>query len=103
MYLASHGEEVIGYNYDDSQKIIWDLIDYCAQDKYKYTINWESKGDLVMVFLELAKANISGTIVLSCTKPQATGKIQSIEGICVVLVTSTRVHKHGGQMIRVNQ
>ena len=40
---------MIGYNYDDSQKIIGDLIDYCTQDKYVRTINWESKGDLVMV------------------------------------------------------
>jgi alpha-ketoglutarate-dependent 2,4-dichlorophenoxyacetate dioxygenase len=49
LYLASHGEEVIGYNYEDSQKIIWDLIDYTTQDKYVYTVNWESKGDMVMV------------------------------------------------------
>ena len=29
--------------------MIGDVIDYCTQDKYVHTINWESKGDLVMV------------------------------------------------------
>jgi alpha-ketoglutarate-dependent 2,4-dichlorophenoxyacetate dioxygenase len=50
LYLASHGEEVIGHNYEDSQKIICDLIDHATQEKYLYTANWENVGDMVMVY-----------------------------------------------------
>jgi len=49
LYNASHGELVDGYNYEESQKIIWDLIDWATQDKYVFTMNWESRGDMIMV------------------------------------------------------
>ena len=49
MYNASHGELVDGYNYEESQKIIWDLLDWATQDKYVFTMNWESPGDMIMV------------------------------------------------------
>jgi len=39
MYLASHGEMVVGYNYEESQMVDWDLIDQATQDKYVSTLN----------------------------------------------------------------
>lgn len=33
LYLAAHAKRVLGYSFEESQKLIWELIDHCTQPK----------------------------------------------------------------------
>jgi alpha-ketoglutarate-dependent 2,4-dichlorophenoxyacetate dioxygenase len=33
LYLAAHAKKILGYSFEDSQRLIWELIDHCTQSK----------------------------------------------------------------------
>ncbi|CRG89480.1 Alpha-ketoglutarate-dependent 2,4-dichlorophenoxyacetate dioxygenase [Talaromyces islandicus] len=33
LYLAAHAKKILGFSFEDSQKLIWELIDHCTQPK----------------------------------------------------------------------
>lgn len=35
LYLAAHAKVVVGMSFEDSQKLIWELIDHCTQPKVR--------------------------------------------------------------------
>jgi alpha-ketoglutarate-dependent 2,4-dichlorophenoxyacetate dioxygenase len=35
LYLAAHAKRIIGHSFEDSQKLIWRLINHCTQDKVR--------------------------------------------------------------------
>ncbi|KAJ5150910.1 alpha-ketoglutarate-dependent 2-4-dichlorophenoxyacetate dioxygenase [Penicillium canariense] len=47
MYLAAHAKRVLGKGFEESQKLIWELIDHCTQPKYVFSMEWLSGGDMV--------------------------------------------------------
>ncbi|KAI5245836.1 putative alpha-ketoglutarate-dependent 2,4-dichlorophenoxyacetate dioxygenase [Aureobasidium subglaciale] len=47
LYLAAHAKRIVGRSFEDSQKLIWQLIDHCTQPKYVFSMEWLSGGDLV--------------------------------------------------------
>lgn len=65
LYLAAHAKMILGRSYEDSQKLIWELIDHCTQPKvrslassgwdvttddlyqYVFSMEWQSGGDFV--------------------------------------------------------
>jgi alpha-ketoglutarate-dependent 2,4-dichlorophenoxyacetate dioxygenase len=68
MYLAAHAKKIVGYSFEESQKLIWELIDHCTQPKvgqcsfnfsmfqdlipmciiqYVFSMEWLSGGDMV--------------------------------------------------------
>ncbi|KAJ5553865.1 hypothetical protein N7513_003824 [Penicillium frequentans] len=47
LYLAAHAKMVLGRNFEDSQKLIWELIDHCTQPKYVFSMEWKQGGDMV--------------------------------------------------------
>ncbi|KAH8895330.1 putative alpha-ketoglutarate-dependent 2,4-dichlorophenoxyacetate dioxygenase [Thozetella sp. PMI_491] len=47
LYLAAHAKTVLGRSFEDSQKLIWELIDHCTQPKYVFSMEWLSGGDMV--------------------------------------------------------
>ncbi|KAI0144705.1 putative alpha-ketoglutarate-dependent 2,4-dichlorophenoxyacetate dioxygenase [Pestalotiopsis sp. NC0098] len=47
LYLAAHAKLVVGWSLEESQKLIWDLIDHCTQPKYVFSMEWLDGGDMV--------------------------------------------------------
>ncbi|QGA17439.1 hypothetical protein EYB26_005110 [Talaromyces marneffei] len=47
LYLAAHAKLILGQSFEESQKLIWELIDHCAQPKYVFSMEWLSGGDMV--------------------------------------------------------
>ncbi|CAK7199527.1 hypothetical protein SEUCBS139899_002207 [Sporothrix eucalyptigena] len=47
LYLAAHAKQVVGWNFEKSQKLIWELIDWCTQPQYVFSMEWLAGGDLV--------------------------------------------------------
>ncbi|KAG9579024.1 putative alpha-ketoglutarate-dependent 2,4-dichlorophenoxyacetate dioxygenase, partial [Aureobasidium melanogenum] len=47
LFLAAHARRIVGRSFEDSQKLIWHLIDHCTQQKYVFSMEWLSKGDMV--------------------------------------------------------
>ncbi|KAJ5553555.1 hypothetical protein N7494_002933 [Penicillium frequentans] len=47
LYLAAHAKMVLGRNFEDSQRLIWELIDHCTQPKYVFSTEWKQGGDMV--------------------------------------------------------
>ncbi|RDW62411.1 hypothetical protein BP6252_11844 [Coleophoma cylindrospora] len=47
LYLAAHAKTVLGRSLEDSQKLIWELIDHCTQPQYVFSMEWLSGGDMV--------------------------------------------------------
>ncbi|KAJ5658669.1 alpha-ketoglutarate-dependent 2-4-dichlorophenoxyacetate dioxygenase [Penicillium longicatenatum] len=47
LYLAAHAKMVLGKNFEESQKLIWELIDHCTQPKYVFSMEWKQGGDMV--------------------------------------------------------
>lgn len=33
LYLAAHAKTILGRSFEDSQKLIWELIEHCTQPK----------------------------------------------------------------------
>jgi alpha-ketoglutarate-dependent 2,4-dichlorophenoxyacetate dioxygenase len=46
-YLAAHAKTVLGMGYDESQKLIWELIDHCTRPEYVFSMQWLDAGDMV--------------------------------------------------------
>ncbi|KAF4881854.1 Alpha-ketoglutarate-dependent 2,4-dichlorophenoxyacetate dioxygenase [Colletotrichum fructicola] len=47
LYLAAHAKLVLGRSFEQSQKLIWELIDHCTQPKYVFSMEWLDGGDMV--------------------------------------------------------
>ncbi|ORY35342.1 putative alpha-ketoglutarate-dependent 2,4-dichlorophenoxyacetate dioxygenase [Naematelia encephala] len=47
LYLAAHAKTVSGMSLEDSQKLLWKLIDHCTQPKYVFSMEWLNAGDMV--------------------------------------------------------
>ncbi|KAI5253478.1 putative alpha-ketoglutarate-dependent 2,4-dichlorophenoxyacetate dioxygenase [Aureobasidium subglaciale] len=47
LYLAAHAKRIVGRSFENSQKLIWQLIDHCTQPKYVFSMEWLSGGDMV--------------------------------------------------------
>lgn len=47
LYIAAHAKLIVGWSYEDSQKLIWKLIDWCTQPKYVFSMEWLDGGDMV--------------------------------------------------------
>ncbi|EJD04752.1 alpha-ketoglutarate-dependent 2,4-dichlorophenoxyacetate dioxygenase [Fomitiporia mediterranea MF3/22] len=47
LYIAAHAAEVVGMSKEESQKLIWKLIDHCTQPQYTLAVKWRQPGDLV--------------------------------------------------------
>ncbi|KAH8698693.1 putative alpha-ketoglutarate-dependent 2,4-dichlorophenoxyacetate dioxygenase [Talaromyces proteolyticus] len=47
LYLAAHAKVILGYSFEESQKLIWELIDHCTQPKYVFSMEWLFGGDMV--------------------------------------------------------
>ncbi|KAF2711204.1 putative alpha-ketoglutarate-dependent 2,4-dichlorophenoxyacetate dioxygenase [Pleomassaria siparia CBS 279.74] len=47
LYLAAHAKTVLGRSLEESQKLIWELIDHCTQPKYVFSMEWLDAGDMV--------------------------------------------------------
>ncbi|KAL2060500.1 hypothetical protein VTL71DRAFT_9531 [Oculimacula yallundae] len=47
LYIASRAKTVVGRSFEDSQKLIWELIDHCTQPKYVFSMECLSSGDAV--------------------------------------------------------
>ncbi|KUJ17604.1 putative alpha-ketoglutarate-dependent 2,4-dichlorophenoxyacetate dioxygenase [Mollisia scopiformis] len=47
LFLAAHAKRVVGWSLEESQKLIWELIDHCTQLKYVFSMEWLSDGDMV--------------------------------------------------------
>ena len=47
LYLAAHAKRIVGWNEEESQNLIWELIDWCTQPKYVFTMDWQNSGDMV--------------------------------------------------------
>ncbi|KAM3086989.1 hypothetical protein ACMFMG_001100 [Clarireedia jacksonii] len=47
LYLAAHAKNILGKSFDESQKLIWELINHCTQPKYVFSMEWLSRGDMV--------------------------------------------------------
>ncbi|KAG9677795.1 putative alpha-ketoglutarate-dependent 2,4-dichlorophenoxyacetate dioxygenase, partial [Aureobasidium melanogenum] len=47
LFLAAHAKRIVGRSFEDSQKLIWHLIDHCTQQKYVFSMEWLSRGDMV--------------------------------------------------------
>ncbi|WWD19800.1 hypothetical protein CI109_104264 [Kwoniella shandongensis] len=47
LYIAAHAKLVLGMGLEESQKLIWELIDWCTQPKYVFSMEWRDGGDMV--------------------------------------------------------
>ncbi|KAK1675860.1 putative alpha-ketoglutarate-dependent 2,4-dichlorophenoxyacetate dioxygenase [Colletotrichum godetiae] len=47
LYLAAHAKLVVGRGVEESQKLIWELINHCTQSKYVFSMEWLEGGDMV--------------------------------------------------------
>ncbi|KAL2204267.1 putative alpha-ketoglutarate-dependent 2,4-dichlorophenoxyacetate dioxygenase [Sarocladium strictum] len=47
LYLAAHAKLVVGRSLEESQKLIWGLIDHCTQPKYVFSAEWLDGGDMI--------------------------------------------------------
>ncbi|KAK9424998.1 putative TauD/TfdA-like domain-containing protein [Seiridium unicorne] len=47
LYLAAHAKRVLGRSFEESQKLIWELIDHCTQPKYVFSMEWLDGSDMV--------------------------------------------------------
>ncbi|KAJ5627700.1 hypothetical protein N7490_009928 [Penicillium lividum] len=47
LYLAAHAKRILGRSLQESQKLIWELIDHCTQPKYVFSMEWRQGGDMV--------------------------------------------------------
>ncbi|KAJ5917423.1 hypothetical protein N7466_010977 [Penicillium verhagenii] len=47
LYLAAHAKMILGRSFQESQKLIWELIDHCTQSKYVFSMEWKDGGDMV--------------------------------------------------------
>ncbi|PWY84782.1 putative alpha-ketoglutarate-dependent 2,4-dichlorophenoxyacetate dioxygenase [Aspergillus heteromorphus CBS 117.55] len=47
LYLAAHAKQIVGWSFEDSQKLIWELIDHCTQPQYVFSMEWLQGGDMV--------------------------------------------------------
>ncbi|KUJ19135.1 Clavaminate synthase-like protein [Mollisia scopiformis] len=50
LFLAAHAKRVFlpsGNEVEDSQKLVWDLIQWCAQEKYVFAAEWRESGTLM--------------------------------------------------------
>ncbi|KAF9729144.1 hypothetical protein PMIN04_000199 [Paraphaeosphaeria minitans] len=47
LYLAAHAKRIIGKSFEDSQKLIWELIDHCTQPQFVFSMEWLQGGDMV--------------------------------------------------------
>jgi alpha-ketoglutarate-dependent 2,4-dichlorophenoxyacetate dioxygenase len=47
LYLAAHAKQIVGRSLEDSQKLIWELIDHCTQAQYLFSMEWLQGGDMV--------------------------------------------------------
>lgn len=39
LYLAAHAKLILGWSFEESQKLIWELIDHCTQPKVLYQMS----------------------------------------------------------------
>ncbi|MGI4850697.1 MAG: TauD/TfdA dioxygenase family protein [Janthinobacterium lividum] len=46
LYVCSYNHHVEGLSIDEGRKLIDELLEHLFQDKYKYTVEWESPGDI---------------------------------------------------------
>ncbi|KIY01093.1 uncharacterized protein Z520_02645 [Fonsecaea multimorphosa CBS 102226] len=47
LFLAAHAKLILGWSFEESQKLIWDLIEWCTQPKYVFSMEWLDGGDMV--------------------------------------------------------
>ncbi|KAF2165858.1 hypothetical protein M409DRAFT_55238 [Zasmidium cellare ATCC 36951] len=47
LYLAAHAKKIAGRSFEDSQKLIWELIEHCTQPEYVFSMEWLAGGDMV--------------------------------------------------------
>lgn len=47
LYLAAHAKNIVGRSFEDSQRLIWELIEHCTQSKYVFSMEWLEGGDKV--------------------------------------------------------
>ncbi|KAL3455152.1 putative alpha-ketoglutarate-dependent 2,4-dichlorophenoxyacetate dioxygenase [Aspergillus heterothallicus] len=47
LYLAAHAKRIVGWSLEDSQKLIWELIEHCTKQEYVFSMEWLGAGDMV--------------------------------------------------------
>ncbi|OQV09779.1 hypothetical protein CLAIMM_13865 [Cladophialophora immunda] len=47
LFLAAHARLILGWSLEASQKLLWDLIEWCTQPKYVFSMEWLDGGDMV--------------------------------------------------------
>ncbi|ORY56908.1 uncharacterized protein BCR38DRAFT_478547 [Pseudomassariella vexata] len=48
LYLAAHAKRIVGWGMKESQKLIWELIEWCAREEFVFSLEWgEEGGDMV--------------------------------------------------------
>jgi len=47
LFIAAHAKLIVGWSYEDSQRLIWELIEWCTQSEYVFSMEWLDGGDLV--------------------------------------------------------
>ncbi|OOF98694.1 hypothetical protein ASPCADRAFT_162357 [Aspergillus carbonarius ITEM 5010] len=47
LYLAAHAKRIVGWEVEESQKLIWELIEHCTKPEYVFSMEWLRGGDMV--------------------------------------------------------
>ncbi|KAL2824977.1 putative alpha-ketoglutarate-dependent 2,4-dichlorophenoxyacetate dioxygenase [Aspergillus pseudoustus] len=47
LYLAAHAKRIVGWSLEDSQTLIWQLIEHCTREEYVFSMEWLGAGDMV--------------------------------------------------------
>lgn len=75
LYLAAHAKQIIGKDLEESQKILWDLVDWCTQPQYVFSMEWLHGGDMVWWDSECGEQRenkLTCQIDRACTAPICT-------------------------------
>ena len=47
LYIAAHSKAIVGWSQEDSDRLIKELMDWCTQPQYVFTMDWVNSGDMV--------------------------------------------------------
>ncbi|PYH94652.1 putative alpha-ketoglutarate-dependent 2,4-dichlorophenoxyacetate dioxygenase [Aspergillus ellipticus CBS 707.79] len=47
LYIAAHAKQFVGWEFEKSQELIWELIEHCTQPQYVFSMEWVQGGDMV--------------------------------------------------------
>lgn len=46
-YLAAHAKRILGMSLEESQELLWELIEWCTKPEYVFSMEWLDGGDMV--------------------------------------------------------